>query len=110
MKIKSLAEIKKVRFNDFSDYEPEKCNNGGEYGFWTDYKRLENGLFEVSYGTTADFQYCPVCGSFQNHSTDDDYYDSGYSCGEFETVTERELIDMINEFDESDDCYIEFLE
>lgn len=31
----NLDGIKKVRFNDFSDYESGKCNNGGKYGYWT---------------------------------------------------------------------------
>lgn len=42
-KIKSLEGIQRVRFNDFSEYESEKSANGGAYGFWTDYTRLENG-------------------------------------------------------------------
>lgn len=42
-KIKSLEGIQRVRFNDFSEYESEKSANGGSYGFWTDYTRLENG-------------------------------------------------------------------
>lgn len=62
-KIKSLEGIQRVRFNDFSEYESEKSANGGAYGFWTDYTRLENGMWEVSYGTTAEFDFCPVCGS-----------------------------------------------
>ena len=105
----NLEGIKKVRFNDFSEYESGKSNNGGCYGFWTDYNRLENGLFEVSYGTTADFSYCPVCGSFNDHyEGDDSCYESGYSCGEFETVTESELLNLINDFEETEDCYIEY--
>lgn len=95
-----LKEIKRVRFNDFSDCDSDKCNNGGGYGFWTDYNRLENGLFEVSYGTTADFDYCPVCGDF--HRYDEEY------CGVDETITEGELLELINSFNETEDCYIEY--
>ena len=104
----NLKGIKRVRFNDFSEYESGKCNNGGCYGFWVDYNRLENGIFEVSYGSTTDFEYCPVCGSFNNHRDDDSYYESGYSCGDFETVTESELLKLINDFEETDGCYIEY--
>ena len=43
MKREELENVKKVRFNDFSEYDSEKCNDGGSYGFWTDYSRLENG-------------------------------------------------------------------
>ena len=106
---KNLNGINKVRFCDYTEYNSEKCNNGGCYGFWTDYNRLENGNFEISYGTTADFEYCPVCGSFNNHyASDDDIYESGYTCGEFETVTETELLELINNFEETEDCYIEY--
>lgn len=108
-KITSLNNVIRVRFNDYTDYDSEKCNNGGCYGFWTDYNRLENGNWEVSYGTTADMEYCPCCGSFNDHYEGDDaIYDSGYSCGDFETVTETELLDRINSFEETDDEYIEY--
>lgn len=107
--MKDLKGIKRVRFNDYSDYDSEKCNNGGSYGFWTDYSRLENGNWEISYGTTADFDYCPVCGCFNDHYEGNDCcYSSGYECGEFETVTENELLKLINEFEETDEEYIEY--
>lgn len=105
----NLDGINRVRFCDYSDYDSEKCNDGGSYGFWTDYNRLENGNWEISYGTTADFEYCPVCGNFNDHYEGNDcYYESGYSCGEYETITEAELLKRINEFEETDDEYIEY--
>ena len=104
-----LDGVNRVRFCDYSNYDSEKCNNGGCYGFWTDYNRLENEKWEVSYGTTADFEYCPVCGSFNEHYEGDECcYESGYSCGEFETVTENELLKLINGFTETDNQYIEY--
>ena len=105
-KIKSLEGIQRVRFNDFSEYESEKSANGGAYGFWTDYTRLENGMWEVSYGTTAGFDFCPVCGSFDDHRLED----GTYECGEFQTVSEEELIEEINKFVETDDEFIEYKE
>ena len=105
----NLDGIKRVRFCDYTEYDSEKCNNGGCYGFWTDYNRLDGGNWEVSYGTTADFEFCPVCGSFNDHYDDDCCYESGYECGEFETVMETELLKFINEFEETDNKYIEFI-
>lgn len=104
-----LRKIKKVTFKDYTGYDAEKCHDGGAYGFWTNYIRLDGEKWEVSHGTTADFCYCPVCGSFADHYEGDDcYYQSGYSCGEFETVTEKELLDRVNSFQETESEYIEF--
>ena len=55
MKKEELNGVARVRFCDYSQYESEKSSNGGCYGFWTDYTRQEDGNWEVSYGTTADF-------------------------------------------------------
>ena len=110
MKMEELKKVKKLRINDDSQLEPETCNNGGAYGFWTDYTRLDNG-FEVSYGTTAEFDFCPVCGSFNNHSAGDESpFESGYECGEFEVISEEDMLKLLNEFHETDTEYIEILE
>lgn len=106
--------VKVVRLSDDSEYDSELCRNGGAYGFWTDYNRMEDGRWYISYGTTADFEFCPVCGSFNNHYCGDDEadeafgHDSGYSCGEYEVITETELIAVINEFVEDEDHYITY--
>lgn len=33
MKREELGNVKRVRFNDFSEYDSEKCSDGGSYGF-----------------------------------------------------------------------------
>lgn len=104
MKKEELENVKKVRFNDFSEYDSEKCSDGGSYGFWTDYSCLENGNWEISYGTTADMEFCPCCGSFGDHY---DYDKEEYSCGDFETVTTDELLEKINSFEENAEQYID---
>ena len=85
---------------------PENRQMGGSYGFWTDDTRLENGVWEISYGTTADLDFCPVCGVFGDHQLDD----GTYECGEFQTVSEEELIEEINKFIETDNEFIEYKE
>jgi hypothetical protein len=105
MRKEEMKNIKRVRFNDYSNYDPEKCNDGGSYGFWTDYSCLENGNWEISYGTTADMEFCPCCGSFGDHY---DYGEEEYSCGDFETVTTDELLEKVNSFEEKEGEYIEF--
>lgn len=37
----------------------EKCNNGGEYGFYTNYRKTDiDGLYKLSTWTTCDFDAC----------------------------------------------------
>lgn len=105
----SLNGVIRVTMRDYSDYDSEKCHDGGHYGFWVDYDRLANGKWEVSYGTTADIEYCPCCGRFADHYVGDScHYDSGYSCGEYQTITETELLKLINNFKEVDGKSIEY--
>jgi hypothetical protein len=47
---------------------PGKTRNGGSYDFWTTFTRAEAGDYEVRYRTSADFEYCSVCGAFQSCS------------------------------------------
>lgn len=106
--MKNLDNIKRVRLNDYSEYRDGKSNNGGCYGFRTDYSRVENG-WEVSYGTTADFPYCPCCGQFNEHY---DYESEEYTCGDFEIISTEELKRIIRSFEvehsEDDDYSIEY--
>lgn len=39
----NLNGVKRVIFNDYSDYQSATCHTGGNYGFWTNYNRLPNG-------------------------------------------------------------------
>lgn len=87
----SLDGVNKVRVNDFSEYEEGKSNDGGCYGFWTDYVHQSNGKWEVSYGTTADMEFCPCCGRFEDHWDGEDY-----SCGEYEQISTKELLETLN--------------
>ena len=66
--------------------------------------RVNDGTWEVSYGTTAEFDFCPCCGDFGNHLMED----GTYECGEFQTISEEELIEKINKFVETDDEFIEY--
>lgn len=104
MKITNLDGIKRIRMNDFSEYDSEKCRNGGCYGFWTDYDRVKDG-WEISYGTTSDLEYCPVCGCFNNHYVGDE--ECEYSCGEYEIISDEELLNRIKSFEKTENCYID---
>lgn len=78
-----IKEYKKITIKDYSSYEPEKCSDGGAYGFWTEYLYKGGDIWEISYGTTADMEFCPCCGSFNSHY---DYENEEYSCGDFDTI------------------------
>lgn len=62
-----MNENSKFKILDYTHYDPAKCRNGGAYGY--------EEIFEVKAGeavngyhwTTADFEYCPLCGRFERH-------------------------------------------
>ena len=103
--LKNIKEVKSVTFYDLSEYEEDKSRDGGRYGFWAVYKRINEDSFQLSFHTTAEFSYCPVCGSFGSHYEGDSPYESGYSCGEYSVVSEKELLELINSFSETNDKY-----
>lgn len=104
VKITDLSEIEKVIFYDYTNYKEDTCRNGGNYGFWTTYikqrNRKQKSQWRIKYGTTADFEYCPICGCFGN------------SCGctkrDIQYIPEAELINRINELKENEDEWIEY--
>jgi hypothetical protein len=91
----NLLNAKKVKIKNFSRYEEGKSNDGGCYGFWTNYDRLENGNWEVSYGTTADMEFCSCCGRFEDHWDGEDY-----SCGESDQISTEELLEILRDAEE----------
>ncbi len=100
MTLKELERFKKVTIYDFSDYEPEKSHDGGGYGFWTNFNRVDKN-WEVTYGTTADFDFCPYCGNW------------GDSCGcdEPQIISSSDLLIEISSFRETEtnDKCIQFI-
>mgnify|MGYP001624928302 CR=1 FL=1 len=90
MKKENLNGIAAVRLSDYSNYDCNLCNNGGKYGFWTDYDLIGNDLWEVSYHTTSDFEYCPVCGTFGDCNCED---------GDYRQITTSELLEEISRFE-----------
>lgn len=110
--IKNSEEITKegqsvvIRREDWSSYQDGKSNNGGCYLYWEDYEYwAEDGLWYLSYGCSCDIGHtCPCCGELLNDS--DSHWDekkNKYFCGEFQSVTTEELLDMINDDISNDD-------
>ena len=62
--MKNTTNPTKVIINDVSNYKSDTCNNGGNYSFCTIYTKIDENNYEVTYGTSSEFPYCPFCGSF----------------------------------------------
>ena len=92
-----IDDIFCITLNDYSDYDERFCRNGGRYAFWTEYTNIGNDEWERTEHTTAEFPYCPVCGTFGSCNCDKN----------FEVISTDELKKIVNSFEEDDDHYIE---
>ena len=54
----------RVTITDYTHFEADKCVNGGSYSFTTAYRQIANNKFAVLHSTSAEYPYCPFCGSF----------------------------------------------
>ena len=99
------ARIEGITLNDYSEYDPDRCHDGGCYGFWETYIQTETCSWVKTYGTTAslDIDYCPCCGCFYNTAK------CNQCDGTFEHVTINELIKIIENFDLDDEHYIDII-
>lgn len=50
-------------------------------------------------------EFCPCCGSFNSHY---DYEKEEYSCGDFDTITTKELSKIIENTQEKDGISIDY--
>ncbi len=91
MKTKISPKIKEAKIFDYTNFDADKCNNGGCYGFTTTYSYAGDGEYEVSHSTTAEFTFCPFCGSFN----------SGSCCDGPRFVTEQKVWDEIKNAEKS---------
>ena len=103
----AFETAKRIRFNYYSKYDTETGINGRDYGFRTEYTKLPDGKWEVSYVTTSEVYYCPCCGSPENHF---DYEKEEYSCGYFSVITNEELEKIVRRVYCQGDVYFEVLE
>lgn len=91
-----INEIKKVVVTDWSDYDPDLCNNGGRYAYYTEYAKQDDGLWAVSYDTSSDLEFCPCCGRF---GCDE--------CDEYERISTSEMLERLAEDADWDGVTIE---
>ena len=66
----------KVIIADYKDFVEGMSNDGGGYIYYTHYVKLDKDLWQVRHSTSADFDYCPCCGTFGCTECDpDDFRD-----------------------------------
>lgn len=104
-----LSNAKKVVLSNYENYQERTCHTGGNYAFFTIYEKEEsNDRWKVSYETTSEFAYCPVCGTFNDHIIDYTKDNEAiYDCGEFHHVTTKELEKIVCSFHEDEEHTIE---
>lgn len=78
--------IERIVVADRSDYDPNLCCTGGRYAYYTEYNKEADGLWTVSYATSADFGFCSYCGRF---GCDE--------CDEYERISTSEMLERLAE-------------
>lgn len=56
---------------DRESTNPAMSNDGGDYDFGRTVAVVDGVPVAVREWTSADFDYCPLCGSFDSHSADE---------------------------------------
>ena len=60
--------MKLVKIVDNTHFKADSCVNGGNYSFTTVYRQIDANKFAVLHSTSAEYPYCPFCGSFYQGS------------------------------------------
>lgn len=84
-----MERLVAVKITDYSEYEGGQCNTSGKYSYTTHYYRVGYDEWEVEYSTSADFKYCPICGSFGDCGCEE------YGCTPLVVTTETVLKDVL---------------
>lgn len=82
---------------DWTEYDPEKCNNGGCYAYWTILTLKRKNKWTVKYETSADIEFCQSCGDFHRY------------CGRpLRRVDDKYVSDVVNYAIDHDNMDIKF--
>jgi hypothetical protein len=89
-----------IKVRDERGYKPETSHDGGDYRFTTVYTQKGDNQWEVLHFTTADFNYCALCGSF--------YQGEFCPCGmtEPDLITTEQLNNALREIAGEPDVYV----
>lgn len=62
--------LKNVILTDLSNYDSDNCRTGGAYSFSTHFFLVGEfkgtAMYQASYTSSSDFEYCSRCGSFHS--------------------------------------------
>lgn len=104
-----MKNIQCVKINDLTNYDSNKCFNGGCYAFTVEYNREKPGdKFIIEYNTSSEFDYCNIYGSFQECRKCAEYNkETNYCFADYLTVTEEQLKEIIEVAKKQEEVYIE---
>lgn len=101
----SLDNVNVVIYDDFSEYDPEKCNNGGCYSYTTTYTRIPGDIWSINYDTSSEFGICRIGGNNCIYSEWDEEFHCCNGCRQNPTtVSTVELAErIVNSIEKSED-------
>lgn len=79
--------MKQIIIEDYRNFDPNLCCNGGKYGFTDIYTEQPDGSFVVYHDTTSDLDWCTKCGNFGHLARECDF-DRTYTADEVKRIIE----------------------
>jgi len=79
--------MEKVKIVDKTCFVPGLSSNGGCYKKWAVYKRVGDDKFEITYGSSAEFDFCSITGLYES-CFDCPWNEDGECVGKPEVVDE----------------------
>jgi len=102
-------KINQIELHDESNFVSELSNNGGCYSYINCYKRIKNDIWEVKYSTSAEFEFCPITGSFDECKNCFCY--DGQECNaESQKITTSKIEEILEIYPDNDNYYWYFYE
>ena len=87
---KRIAAAARITIRDYSDYDSEKCHDGGHYAVGVTFIRHADGWERREY-TSGD--YCPYCGSFDCCGNCEEAFTA-----ESDRLTDAEVMDEVDHY------------
>ena len=85
-----ISAAARITIRDYSDYDSEKCHDGGHYAVGVTFIRHADGWERQEY---ASGDYCPYCGSFDCCGDCEEA-----EAAEAERLTDSEVMDEVDHY------------